>query len=287
MQGRDTVRRFGLLVLLCLSMLVAQACTVTLHGTPGAMKSMEKQALTGGAPLTDSYGEYVTRLPGATLAGSVSHVRGDTPLLARPLSALTFDSTGNAPRLRFVPYEGACTVDPRMVALLQTQVDEVYAHLGTARNWRRFDVTIHLVPEGASVSRQVNAVRLGGHVSQRFYFPCGTTDPQRDIFHGVLTSLHETTHAMSAMVGHDADWKPAHGGTDEEEVLAEGGPACLYEELAGKDDDGLKESLPARVYLAGDWELDGNVHTASDLCQRWMRAFRAPEASQPSSAGSP
>lgn len=250
-------------------------CAVTRHTYPKVLQRIESDADAQGAQIDNSYSNFVSRWPGFTVTGSASHIIGKESILQPSFAPTVMMSTGNAPTLKLIWYPRACTVSADTQKELRELIDDVYGDIGSRHNWRDITISMHLVPPNVDVKREIIEIRPGRSVNLHFYFSCSEQFANRDIFHGLLTSLHEVTHTMLSLRTLDGPG-PLRAGSIANEEMAESGPACVYEHLRhGQDTAGLYAALPPDLYFDSSWELGESTETARrDWCSRWVRIFR-------------
>ena len=89
-------------LILLLSTLVG--CAISTKSVPKYVADMEKDMASQNVALASSYSSFVSRVPGLTFTGSMSHLPGQRPLYRKPEASLRMPSNGNAPSLTFSEY---------------------------------------------------------------------------------------------------------------------------------------------------------------------------------------
>lgn len=255
-------------------LMVCSGCTFMTKGTPRQVKTLESQLISNGNEFGSSHGVFVHSILGITISGSFSHVPGASRRAIQPSSAYKLGSQANAPGLEIRTYEGGCPVDVDMAKQLRSLTDAVFQPVSNGYDWKKINLRIDIVPPGKEVDRKIYTVNIKHRVTISLYFSCNLKTARRDIFNSYLGSMHEVSHAMADLKGIDIIGND-HG-VALYEILAEGGPACVYQYLRTDGDPlMLEKALNERTYFDASWETVAVPHPERQKwCANWVDNFK-------------
>jgi hypothetical protein len=255
-------------------LLVCSGCTFMTKGTPRQVKTLESRLISNGNEFGSSHGVFVHSIFGVTISGSFSHIPGTSHRAIQPSVAYNLGSQANAPNLEIRTYEGGCPVDAGMANQLQSLTDAVFQPVNNGYDWKKINLRIDLVPPSRGVDRKIYTVNIKHRVTISLYFSCNFKTAKRDIFNSYLTSMHEISHVMADLKGVDIEGND-HG-VHRYEILAEGGPACVYQHLRTDGDPlMLSKALNEMTYFNASWETVAVPHSERrKWCANWINHFK-------------
>lgn len=255
-------------------LMMCGGCTFMTKGTPRQVKALESQLISDGNEFGSSHGVFMHSMLGITISGSFSHIPGTSHRAIQPSEAYKLGSQANAPNLEIRTYEGGCPVDAAMAKQLRSLTDAVFQPVNNGYDWKKITMWIDLVPFNTEVDRKIYSVNIKHRVTIRLYFPCNLKTAKRDIFNSYLTSMHEISHVMGDLKGTDMEGND-HG-VHQYEILAEGGPACVYQQLRTDGDPlMLRKALNEMTYFNASWETVAVPHSERQKwCTNWINYFK-------------
>lgn len=255
------------------ALLMQTGCMWHTRGVPKNIQSGEAEMVAQGNVVGAVHAVFIHSTPIATLAGSFSHIPGAAGSLPAVTQQLRLASKVDAPTLALVSRGGACKVPPSLAKELRRLLDGMFLNVRSTGQWRSLELRLELVPADLGAGRKAYSVQPGRKAVFEFYFPCGQDTVEADVFFAFLKAMHETSHAMFSLAGMDEHWDP---GGPEDELLAEGGPACVFEQLRSDGDPlKLQERVDEAAYFGTAWKTVG--HSAgerSQWCGQWEAALR-------------
>jgi hypothetical protein len=261
------------LTLIPVLLMGCSGCTFATKGTPRRVKTLESRLISNGNEFGSSHGVFMHSILGITISGSFSHIPGTGDRAIQPSGAYKLGSQANAPDLEIRTYEGGCPVDAGMANQLRSLTDAVFQPVNNGYDWKKITMRIDLVPSNTEVDRKIYSVNIKHYVTIRLYFSCNLKTAKRDIFNSYLTSMHEISHVMDDLKGNDVEGND-HG-VHRYEILAEGGPACVYQHLRTDGDPlMLRKTLNEITYFNASWETAAVPHSERrKWCANWISYF--------------
>ena len=238
------------------------------------MQAMEGEVVSSGGALGNAYTTFAASSPFFTVSGGASHVPGPIPGKYGIEKSLTLRSQVNAPALIISTYGDECPVEPELAQEFRTLLDLSFTRLEARRDWSKVNLHLHYVAAGQGVERKSYAFHFGRRVDLNLMFSCASKTAMRDQFYGFLVGTHEMSHAMFHLVG--VDKRPGlEGGGRGDELLAEGGPACIYRALEAQGDPlSLSSVLSERDHFANAWEtFQEPEENRKQWCSNWVDAL--------------
>jgi hypothetical protein len=244
-------------------------CSINANLKDSSLSRAEKQTSEKRLQYGGGVGVLITRLLVFTLSESDSYLTGYTELdkSIEFEKRTNFSLSNSQLGVSIWAQPENCHSDERTTAQLAEVLGSVFGleseHIPAG------SVDVYFVPDGIAVTNRFFALRPGRELSLKFFFPCANANPQRDIFAGILHTAHEITHAVLFLRGQE---KLAR-----DETLADGAPACIYEDIKKRGYVDLLEALSEEQFFnSNPLTYDPNHPPKADdlvgLCERWHRA---------------
>lgn len=269
-----TIECRTLLTLLFFILLMA-GCTFNTRGVPPNVRAIEAGMTRSGNFVGSAHTVFVASSPVFTVAGGASHIPGPLPGTYGKHETLTLRSRGDAPVISITTYGNECQVEPGLAQEFRSLLDSAFARLEPRRDWRKINLHIRFVPAGVGVQTKSYALHLGRRADLNLFFSCARQSAARDVFYGFLTATHEMSHVMFHLSGLDKQHGLEAGGRGDE-LLAEGGPACIYRQLDAEGDLlSLSSALSEQDYFANAWETFQEPEASRrQWCEHWISALQ-------------
>lgn len=209
-------------------------------------------------------GVSVAHFGGLTYSKSVAYIVGNSdPLETQPVLDASFVIAGpTSLKFDFFHYSSHCTPHAATYAEFKQLAKSVLQPINVGMPTGV--VNVYLVPEPMGIAKERFALEFGMAVDLAFYYPCDTAKADRSAFAGFLDVMHELTHIIAGLQRLPLD-------LEEGEDLARGGPACIYERLAGNDPAHLATLLDPNTYFRSDplYRGSGAPPDTELMCLAW------------------
>jgi hypothetical protein len=190
----------------------------------------------------------LTRFPGATLSFSANETLGVGKYgRVNLLTAHEFkipSNRGHFLTVMFLTDGSRCRIDKSAYETISSATQKVFSGLSKKLVPSGF-LRIVMTRDGPFDANQFYALHLARQVDLRLYFPCEDGVEEVATYSALLTSLHELTHFIYRL--HSGPFRR----TEQEEIVADDAPACVYEALGGSTSaQRLRVEFSPEVYYA-------------------------------------